>query len=329
MPKVRGSQRRFRTYIVLAVVVFIIYYLTPSHSDPQDFYRKTMQAMGGSGSSSSSSSGGGASGPALPPAQGPQHPPIPDALEHKETTDTGDAQVVKHMSDRLKDAEARAKNLANKKSPLKPDTPSDVVGVGSSAGGQNGKKGAKQKDAAAVDSPHTVQGEVATGTRIQDQKELAGSHVVSENTTPPKAEESAEQHEAELELTSILKRAPMIIFSKSYCPYSKRAKHMLLETYSLDPAPYVVELDNHPLGQEIQDLLTEKTGRRTVPNIMVNGISIGGSDDIVALNDAGQLVDKVTKLGGARKLTMALRSQNKESAKKAAEKRAMRFQPRD
>ena len=40
------------------------------------------------------------------------------------------------MSDRLKAAEQQAKDLANAKSPNKPDPPSNVIGVGSSAGGQ-------------------------------------------------------------------------------------------------------------------------------------------------------------------------------------------------
>ena len=92
----------------------------------------------------------------------------------------------------------------------------------------------------------------------------------------------------------------VIIFSKSYCPFSKKAKGILLEKYVIDPAPYVVELDEHPLGLKIQDKLLEKTGRRTVPNIMVNGISIGGGDDIAALDKEKKLADKITELGAKR-----------------------------
>ena len=92
----------------------------------------------------------------------------------------------------------------------------------------------------------------------------------------------------------------MIIFSKSYCPYSKRAKGLLLEKYNIDPAPYVVELDEHPLGPQIQARLAEITGRRTVPNIMINGKSIGGSDDITELDKDHSLVEKIKTLGGKR-----------------------------
>ncbi|KAL1901754.1 hypothetical protein Cpir12675_000262 [Ceratocystis pirilliformis] len=309
MTKMRSSQRRFRSYIVIALVVFAIYYLSPSHSDPQDFYRKTMQAMGSHNGGSGSTRAGSYASSVAASAQGPQHPPIPDALDHKEITDDADAKVVKEMSNRVKDAAARAKDAANKKSPLKPDLPSEVVGVGSSAGGQNGKD--KEKEIAKEAATHKTDKEtVMSGAQLQDQKELGGDGKAIGKTSAAtsshkeETEETPLQHEAELELTSILKRAPMIIFSKSYCPYSKRAKKLLLETYTLDPEPYVVELDDHPLGSEIQDLLAEKTGRRTVPNIMVNGISIGGSDDVVALDTAGELVSKVLELSSARKLSM-------------------------
>lgn len=89
----------------------------------------------------------------------------------------------------------------------------------------------------------------------------------------------------------------VVIFSKSYCPFSKRAKGVLLEKYSISPDPYVVELDKHPLMSYLQDQLEKTTGRRTVPNIIVNGVSIGGADDIVDLDHSNKLVAKIVELG--------------------------------
>jgi len=121
------------------------------------------------------------------------------------------------------------------------------------------------------------------------------------------------------EFHSILKKSPIIIFSKSYCPYSRRAKALLLETYTISPAPYVVELDlmtkpvprRHAgvedddipaptLGRKLQDLLASLTGRRTVPNIMINAHSLGGGDDIARMDAEGTLVDEIKKMGGKR-----------------------------
>ncbi|KAL1956989.1 hypothetical protein VTO42DRAFT_6478 [Malbranchea cinnamomea] len=115
-----------------------------------------------------------------------------------------------------------------------------------------------------------------------------------------KDEEREEDPEVESELNSILKRSPIIVFSKTYCPYSKKAKRILLERYHIVPSVFVVELDEHPLGQKLQDFLAENTGRKTVPNVLVNGRSIGGGDDIEALDESGELASKIRELTGKR-----------------------------
>lgn len=61
-----------------------------------------------------------------------------------------------------------------------------------------------------------------------------------------------------------------------------------------------MELDQHPLGNGMQNLLDKMTGRRTVPNILVNGKSIGGGDDIEAAEIAGTLVEKIQNMAGKR-----------------------------
>jgi glutaredoxin len=90
----------------------------------------------------------------------------------------------------------------------------------------------------------------------------------------------------------------VIVFSKSYCPYSKKAKLILLEHYSIEPKPLVVELDQHPLGPYLQALLAQSTGRRTVPNVLVSGKSIGGGDDIAALDQRDELASTLRQMGG-------------------------------
>ncbi|KAL8365923.1 hypothetical protein RB595_004617 [Gaeumannomyces hyphopodioides] len=175
--------------------------------------------------------------------------------------DEDDHKLTQEVTDRLKAAEQQAKELANSKAPNKPDAPGNIIGVGSSAVGQGKKKKTKE-------------------------------------SKPEVEDETEEDHKIADELDSILRRSPVIIFSKTYCPYSKRAKGLLLEKYTINPAPYVVELDEHPLGPQIQARLGTLTGRKTVPNIMVNGKSIGGSDDIAELDRDKSLVTKIKSLGG-------------------------------
>lgn len=76
------------------------------------------------------------------------------------------------------------------------------------------------------------------------------------------------------------------MFSKSYCPYCMGAKRIFSE---LQEKPFVVELDLRDDGSQIQSVLLDLTGKRTVPQIFVNGKHIGGSDDLKAAVASGQM----------------------------------------
>eukprot|EP00026_Physarum_polycephalum_P020523 Phypoly_transcript_23155.p1 GENE.Phypoly_transcript_23155~~Phypoly_transcript_23155.p1 ORF type:complete len:149 (+),score=27.49 Phypoly_transcript_23155:62-448(+) len=86
----------------------------------------------------------------------------------------------------------------------------------------------------------------------------------------------------------------VMVFSKSYCPYCKRAKETL---NSHNAIMKVVELDQHPEGAAIQQSLAKLTGQRTVPNIFINGRHIGGADATVALHNSGELAKLLEEAG--------------------------------
>jgi glutaredoxin len=90
--------------------------------------------------------------------------------------------------------------------------------------------------------------------------------------------------------------APLIVFSKTYCSYSKRAK-VLLERYELVPPPKIIEVDLRDDGDFIKAVLTRLTGRSTFPNVILRGKSIGGSDDIFAMHEDGRLRQLFEKAG--------------------------------
>ncbi|QLL34431.1 hypothetical protein HG536_0G02930 [Torulaspora globosa] len=92
------------------------------------------------------------------------------------------------------------------------------------------------------------------------------------------------------EYTMILGHSPVIIFSKSYCPYSTRLKELLKQGYRFTPNYVVIELDMHNKGAALQKYIEKQTGRGTVPNLIINGKSRGGSDDIRALHNSGELL---------------------------------------
>ncbi|XP_059461019.1 glutaredoxin-C4-like [Corylus avellana] len=78
----------------------------------------------------------------------------------------------------------------------------------------------------------------------------------------------------------------IVIFSKSYCPYCRKAKNVFKE---LKQVPHVVELDQREDGSDIQDALSDIVGRRTVPQVFINEKHIGGSDDTIEAYESGEL----------------------------------------
>ena len=89
-------------------------------------------------------------------------------------------------------------------------------------------------------------------------------------------------------------QAPVVVYSKSWCPYCLRVKGLFLE---LGAEAKVIELDEVIEGAEVQDALLSITGVRTVPQVFVGGDFVGGCDDTEAAHRAGQLVPLLDAAG--------------------------------
>ncbi|ETM34213.1 glutaredoxin, variant [Phytophthora nicotianae] len=88
-------------------------------------------------------------------------------------------------------------------------------------------------------------------------------------------------------ITDAIAKEKVLVFSKTHCPYCARVKGTL---DVLDAKYEVVELDTRDDGAEIQSLLLDITGQRTVPNVFINGKHIGGCDDVMVLHAKSELV---------------------------------------
>jgi glutaredoxin 3 len=75
--------------------------------------------------------------------------------------------------------------------------------------------------------------------------------------------------------------------------YCNKAKALLTK---LGTPFKAVELDQVDDGPTMQNILTEKTGQRTVPNIFIKQEHIGGCDALHALHSAGKLQAKLAAL---------------------------------
>lgn len=53
-----------------------------------------------------------------------------------------------------------------------------------------------------------------------------------------------------------------------------------------------IELDEREDGDEIQSILGDMTGARTVPRVFVKGECLGGGSDVKKLYDSGELQKK-------------------------------------
>ena len=79
------------------------------------------------------------------------------------------------------------------------------------------------------------------------------------------------------------------IYSKEWCPYCFKAK-ALLKSKALDYTVLDITSD-----KKLEDEMIERSHRRTVPQIFIDGESIGGYDDLSRLNATGEL-DKMLGL---------------------------------
>jgi len=77
--------------------------------------------------------------------------------------------------------------------------------------------------------------------------------------------------------------AEVIMYSTAYCPYCVRAKELLQQKHASFTE---IRVDVQPV---LRDEMISKSGRRTVPQIFINGQHIGGCDDLYALDAQGKL----------------------------------------
>jgi len=84
--------------------------------------------------------------------------------------------------------------------------------------------------------------------------------------------------------------AKVVMYSTAVCPYCIRAEQLLKRKGVLE-----IEKVRVDLQPELRIAMVEKTGRRTVPQIYINGEHVGGYDDLASLDHEGKLDDLLAK----------------------------------
>jgi len=76
----------------------------------------------------------------------------------------------------------------------------------------------------------------------------------------------------------------ILIYTASYCPYCTKAKELLkMKGRSFK------EIDVTDSDKLRAEMMKKSGGRKTIPQIFINGKHIGGFDDISALDNKGEL----------------------------------------
>ena len=77
------------------------------------------------------------------------------------------------------------------------------------------------------------------------------------------------------------------MYSTGFCPYCVRAK-MLLKKKNVDFTDIRIDVES-----DRRDEMVELSGRTSVPQIFIDDFHVGGCDDLFALEQAGELDNKL------------------------------------
>ncbi len=81
--------------------------------------------------------------------------------------------------------------------------------------------------------------------------------------------------------------APVTVYTTQVCPYCVRAKSLLAKR-----GIAFKEIDvSHDTAK--RSWLVQATGQKTVPQIFIGDVSVGGSDELAQLDRAGELTKRV------------------------------------
>jgi len=109
------------------------------------------------------------------------------------------------------------------------------------------------------------------------------------------------QMESSAEYKYIQKRItenPVMVFSKTTCPYCKMAKEALDKT----GVNYIVEeIEDRPDCSQLQDVFAKITGGKTVPRVFIGGKCVGGGSETYSLYNKGELVPLLKDAGATFK----------------------------
>lgn len=129
-------------------------------------------------------------------------------------------------------------------------------------------------------SPYPIHSHFRLGFRFVFDKFSFHNPLRSSSTMPPV--------DAQFDIDKVITENKVVIFSKTTCPFCSRVKQLFQE---LNIQPLIYELDNLSNGLQIHEVVKQKVGRTSVPQVFIRGQHIGGCDDTLAKHESGGLAN--------------------------------------
>ena len=103
--------------------------------------------------------------------------------------------------------------------------------------------------------------------------------------------------EVKEKIDTLLQEKKIVVISKSYCPFCKKAKQVLAKYNIPKEHIAILEIENDSSCEEIQKYMQVLTGGRSVPRVFIGGKCIGGGDETMALHNNGKLEPMLKNVG--------------------------------
>ena len=90
-------------------------------------------------------------------------------------------------------------------------------------------------------------------------------------------------------LSHLIRKYPVFVVSKSYCPFCAMAKDTLKNYQIPTDKIKIFEIENHKDADEIQNYMLSLTGSRSVPRVFIGQRFIGGGSETKEKHQSGEL----------------------------------------
>jgi glutaredoxin 3 len=98
------------------------------------------------------------------------------------------------------------------------------------------------------------------------------------------------------EVAKVVKQSAIVVFGKSYCPYTMMAKQAITNVISADMTLQNIDVDLAPYSSSLEETkqsLSKITGRTTWPQVFVHGKFIGGGTEVSDMEQDGTLASMI------------------------------------